>query len=151
MKKATRRIANGELQEFEDLDAFTQFLSDEIEDDEYFNSHVHLKYIPPFVMHESHNDVEKIKDSQNSKNKKFVRHLHHHIERHLLKDIQDKLGFDKEFENLGKFNDNNEIKWVYEDEVVGSGMDHDYKVKVEVKCHSDNAFVDVNYDTYEIK
>lgn len=147
------RLSNGSLQEFDDLATFEQFLKDEKEDHEFNNAHAHINYIPPFVLAASHNDPEKVKDCQNRKNKKFVRHLHQHIEKHLLKEIIEssglELNFNKKPETIEDFDT---ITWKYVDESNHGLTDTEDKFRVEVvvKCNSENAHVDVNYNTLPI-
>lgn len=146
------KLSNGKLQEFEDLETFEQFLKDEKEDHEYSNAHAHINYIPPFVLAASHNDPEKIKNSQNRKNKKFVRHLHQHVEKHLLNEIKENSGLDLHFNKPETVEDFDTITWKYVDE-SNHGLeetDDKFKVEVVVKCNSDNAYVDVNYNTLPI-
>ena len=76
-----------QLKVFEDLETFETFIRNETEDDDFENLHCVCNYYPPFVLHGSHDDPDKIKETENSHNKKFVRHLHQHVEKHLLKDI----------------------------------------------------------------
>jgi hypothetical protein len=147
-KQQKKRIRQGEIAEFEDLSSFEQFLKDEKEDDELSNAHAHIQYFPPFVLAESHNDPERIKDSQNRKNKKFVRHLHQHVEKHLLMDIKQSTGMDLHFGKPQTVEDFDTITWKYLDETDhGMGADGNFKVQVVVKCDSNGAAVDVCYDT----
>lgn len=146
------RQSNGKLQEFEDLESFEQFLKDEKEDHEYANAHAHINYIPPFVLAASHNDPDKVKDSQNRKNKKFVRHLHQHVEKHLLAEIKEKSGLQLNFNKPETIEDFDTITWKYVDE-SNHGLDENdekFKVEVLIKCNSENSYVDVNYNTLPI-
>lgn len=151
-KQKKVRKSDGQLQEFEDLESFEQFLKDEKEDHEYLNAHAHIHYLPPFVLHESHNDPEKVKDSQNRKNKKFVRHLHQHVEKHLLNEIKQSSGLDLQFKKPETLEDFDTITWKYTDDSNHGLNDDDgkFKVEVSVKCNSNNAYVDVNYNTLPI-
>lgn len=137
---------SGNTAEFEDLPTFEQYLKDEREDNEIGNAHAHIQYIPPFVLQESHNDPDRVKDSQNRKNKKFVRHLHQHVEKHLLEDIKDCSGMDVRFGKPEKIEDFDTITWRYEGMTTGS-----YKVQVIVKCDSNGAAIDVRYDTVPVE
>ncbi|KAH3679989.1 hypothetical protein WICPIJ_008465 [Wickerhamomyces pijperi] len=149
-KQQQKRIANlAKQQEFEDLETFEKFLRDEKEDNEFNHCHAHINYIPPFVMHESHNDPEKIKDSQNRKNKKFVRHLHQHVEKHLLKEIVENSGLQLKFGKPQIMEDFDTLQWKYVDDGdhgLGEEFEH-FTVEVDVKCNSNGAAIDVNYNT----
>ncbi|KAH3672801.1 hypothetical protein WICMUC_004023 [Wickerhamomyces mucosus] len=146
LKKKVRAL--GQLQEFDDLQTFEQFLKDEMEDAEFSNAHAHVNYVPPFVLAASHNDVEKIKDSQNRKNKKFVRHLHQHVEKHLLTEIKESSGMDLKFGKPEVKEDFDTITWKYVDATNhGLGDEGNFRVEVDVKCYSDGAAIDVNYHT----
>ena len=76
-----------EIRVFDDLEGFELFLKTTVDEDDFDRIHAQASYYPPFVLHGSHDDPEKIKEGQNSHNKKFVRHLHQHVEKHLLVDI----------------------------------------------------------------
>ncbi|BAO42026.1 Respiratory growth induced protein 1 [Kluyveromyces marxianus] len=131
---------------FEDLESFETFIKNETEDEEFDHVHCHLKYYPPFVLHESHDDPEKIKDSANSHSKKFVRHLHQHIEKHLLKDIKERVHLpDLKFKDKGKEETFEHIVWKYNDVAQYHGKD--FEIHVTVECHNDSAIVDVDYLT----
>ncbi|KAH3683527.1 hypothetical protein WICPIJ_005501, partial [Wickerhamomyces pijperi] len=127
------------------------FLHDATEDNEVAQCHAHVNYIPPFVLQESHNDPERVKDSQNRKNKKFVRHLHQHVEKHLLKEIEKNSGMSLHFGKAQVVEDFDTITWKYVDDTdhgLGEEAEH-FKVEVDVKCNSEGAFVDVNYNCIE--
>ncbi|CDR38918.1 CYFA0S02e08592g1_1 [Cyberlindnera fabianii] len=143
-KKRVRQL--GKILEFEDLSEFEQYLKDEREDNELTHSHARIQYIPPFVLAASHNDPEKVKDSQNRKNKKFVRHLHQHVEKHLLKEIQASSGLDLHFGKPETLEDFDTITWKYTDDQCLESDEGKFKVQVVVKCNSDGAAIDVSYD-----
>lgn len=147
LKKKVRSL--GKLQEFDDLPSFEQFLKDEREDNDFCNAHAHINYIPPFVLAESHNDPEKIKDSQNRKNKKFVRHLHQHVEKHLLKEIKSSIGLDLNLKNVETVEEFDTLEWKYVDDGLHglNETEGDFKVEVNVKCNSNGAYIDVDYKT----
>lgn len=134
------------LKVFEDLDDFEMFIKNETEDDDFDHVHCRLKYFPPFVMHESHDDPDKIKDTANCHSKKFVRHLHQHVEKHLLKDIKERIrqpGL--KFKDKGKEETFDHIRWSYND--VANYHEKDFEIHVTVECHNDSAMVDVDYLT----
>ncbi|SCV99894.1 LAFE_0B04852g1_1 [Lachancea fermentati] len=134
---------------FEDLDTFQTFIKNETEDDEFDHVRCHLKYYPPFVLHESHEDPEKIKDTANSHSKKFVRHLHQHVEKHLLKDIKKSAQLPElTFKDKSKEETFEHVVWKYNDKTQYHGKD--FEVHVTVECHSDSAYIDVDYLTQPV-
>lgn len=135
-----------QLKVFEDLETFETFIRNETEDDEFENLHCVCNYYPPFVLHGSHDDPEKIKDTENSHNKKFVRHLHQHVEKHLLKDITKCIGLpDMKFHEKTKDDAFDHLTWHYAEETEYNNKP--FKVVVEVTCHHDDAMVAVDYKT----
>ncbi|KAH3682286.1 hypothetical protein WICPIJ_006755 [Wickerhamomyces pijperi] len=149
-KAQAKRIAKlAKSQEFEDLATFEAFLRDEKEDHDYTHVHAHINYIPPFALHECHDDPELIKDSLNRKSKKFVRHLHQHVEKHLLKEISESSGLSLKFAKPEIQEDADTLQWKYVDEGDHglSEQDEIFKVEVIVKCYSEGAAVDVWYNT----
>lgn len=149
-KIATIKNKQGEtIKVFEDLETFETYLKNETEDEEFDHLHCQVKYYPPFVLHESHDDPERISDSANSHSKKFVRHLHQHVEKHLLKDIKQSTGLsDLKFKGKSKEEDFNHVMWRYNDVAQVHGKD--FKIYVTVQCHNDSAMVDVDYMTEPI-
>lgn len=149
-KVATLTTKSGEtLKVFEELGDFENFLRGEVEDNEFDHVHVKAQYYPPFVLHQSHDDPEKIKDTENSHNKKFVRHLHQHVEKHLLKDIQEMFHDpNMKFKNKSKEETFEKITWHYADE--SELNDKRFKIEVDVTCTHDGALVDVDYRTQPI-
>ncbi|SCU85984.1 LADA_0D11364g1_1 [Lachancea dasiensis] len=136
---------------FEDLETFELFIKNETEDEDFDHVRCHLKYYPPFVLHESHDDPEKIKETVNSHSKKFVRHLHQHVEKHLLKDISERLQLP-----LLKFKDKSKLEtpdhnivWKYNERAEYHSREFDIHVTVE--CHHDSALVDVDYLTEPVR
>lgn len=151
-KQQKKQYKAGEIAEFEDMESFIQYLKDEKEDHELANGHARVHYIPPFVLHESHNDPDRVKDSQNRKNKKFVRHLHQHVEKHLLTEMKEFSGMDLHFGKPEVAEDFDTITWTYLDESDhGMGSEGNFKVKLVVKCDSDGATIDVKYDTLPVE
>ncbi|SCU80017.1 LAFA_0B07030g1_1 [Lachancea sp. 'fantastica'] len=131
---------------FEDLDSFELYIKNETEDDDFDHVRCRLKYIPPFVLHESHEDPERIKDSVNSHSRKFVRHLHQHVEKHLLKDITDRLQIPTlKFKDKSKVETPDNIVWRYNEHAQYHSREFD--IHVSVQCHHDSAMVDVDYLT----
>ncbi|KAL3231007.1 hypothetical protein RNJ44_00646 [Nakaseomyces bracarensis] len=146
-KVATMTTKSGEtLKVFEELGDFETFLRGEVEDNEFDHVHCKARYYPPFVLHQSHDDPEKIKDTENSHNKKFVRHLHQHVEKHLLKDIRELFGDPNlKFKSKSKDESFEKITWHYSDE--SELNDKRFKIDVDVTCTHDGALVDVDYRT----
>lgn len=150
--KNNKIMKNKKLREFEDLESFQNFLKMESLDDYDNEVHATLNYYPPFVLQSCHNDPEKIKISMNKNNKKFVRHLSQHVNRHLMHDIveQENSSVFKEpshLRNVDKIDAFDKLLWLYEDEndhVSTSG--HKFKVKMDVECHNEDAKVSVHYD-----
>lgn len=149
-KIATITNKEGEkIKVFEDLQQFETFLKHETEDDEFDNLHCQIKYYPPFVLHESHDDPEKIKDSANSHSKKYVRHLHQHVEKHLLKDIKEALDLPTlKFKDKSKEETFEKITWSYAD--VTEYHNKKFKIDIHVTCRHDDAMVDLDYHTIPI-
>ncbi|CCK72775.1 Rgi1p KNAG_0L01550 [Huiozyma naganishii CBS 8797] len=134
------------LKVFDDLDTFETFIKNETEDDDFSDLHCQVNYLPPFVLHQAHDDPDKVKDTENSHNKKFVRHLHQHVEKHLLKDLKQALNLpDMKFHEKSKDEQFDKITWHYAEET--EYHDKKFKVIVEVTCHHDDALVNVDYRT----
>ncbi|CDK27108.1 unnamed protein product [Kuraishia capsulata CBS 1993] len=143
--KPVRPVAGPSTKMFDDLDSFEQFLKDESWDDEYDFLHAKCAYIPPFVLSEIHNDMEKIKPTMNSRSKKFVRNLHHHLERHLLSEINRMSGVDYKFEKSHETKPDGKVVWHYRDySDHGFGEkegERKWKVEVDVECNPDSPYV----------
>lgn len=138
------------LKVFEDLKDFENFIKQETEDEEFDNLHCELKYYPPFVLHEAHEDPDKISETVNSHSKKFVRHLHQHVEKHLLKDIKDAIRKpDLKFSEKSKQETFDKIVWQYGDDT--EYHDRKFHIHLGITCTHDNALVDVDYRTIPIK
>lgn len=150
-KMSTVTTKEGEtLKVFEDLKDFENFIKQETEDEEFDNLHCELKYYPPFVLHEAHEDPDKISETVNSHSKKFVRHLHQHVEKHLLKDIKDAIRKpDLKFSEKSKQETFDKIVWQYGDDT--EYHDRKFHIHLGITCTHDNALVDVDYRTIPIK
>lgn len=135
---------------FDILQDFEAFLKNGKEDDEFENIHCQLKYYPPFIIKEAHDNPDKIKDTANSNSKKYVRHLHQHVEKHLLKDIKAALDFpDLNFKDKSKEKTFEKIVWHYNDQIEQD--ERKFKIAVAVTCKHDNALVEVDYKTEQIE
>lgn len=142
-----------EVKVFEDLEDFEIYLKNEKDDNnEFDNLHCQLKYYPPFVLNETPDkDPEKIKDTLNCHSKKFVRHLHQHVEKHLLKDIREHC-LDQpnlKFKDKSKDVKFDKITWFYRDQTEINNKKFD--INIEVSCNNNGALVDVDYKTIPIQ
>lgn len=151
-KKEKKRVStmstkSGEtLKVFEELGDFENFLRGEVEDNEFDHVHVKARYYPPFVLHQSHDDPEKIKDTENCHSKKFVRHLHQHVEKHLLTDIREMFRDPNlKFKNKSKEVTFDRITWHYADESELNAKR--FRIEVDVTCTNSGALVNVDYKT----
>ncbi|KAH3902752.1 uncharacterized protein SCDLUD_000340 [Saccharomycodes ludwigii] len=135
---------------FDDLAQFETYIKNETEDEEFDSVHCRVKYYPPFVLHEAHDDPEKIKETENSHSKKFVRHLHQHIEKHLLKDIKTSAGIpDLKFKDKSEHKLPDQITWKFNDKTEYHGKP--FEIHISATCYGDSAIVDVDYMTLPIK
>ena len=150
VKVQTVTTEDGEtVKVFEDLQGFETFIANETEDDDFDHLHCKLNYYPPFVLHESHEDPEKISDAANSHSKKFVRHLHQHIEKHLLKDIKQAVRKPElKFHEKSKEETFDKITWQYGEETEYHGRP--FKIDVQVVCTHEDAMVFVDYKTHPV-
>ena len=124
-KMSTITTKSGEsLKVFEDLHDFETYLKGETEDQEFDHVHCQLKYYPPFVLHDAHDDPEKIKETANSHSKNKPELKFH--------DKKKQESFDR-------------IVWNYGEETELNAKK--FKVSVEVVCKHDGAMVDVDYKT----
>lgn len=95
-------VRNSKEMHFESLDDFERYIMDESWDNEFDNLNIHVKYLPPFIVNQTRGNEDKIKPQMNSLNKKFRRHLQHHVKRHLLPDITKMSGIDYNFTKDGE-------------------------------------------------
>ncbi|CAL9734323.1 respiratory growth induced protein 2 [Monosporozyma servazzii] len=149
--KSITNKAGEEIKVFEDLDDFETYLKNETEDNEFDHLHCQLKYYPPFVLNEAPDkDPEKIKESVNCHSKKFVRHLHQHVEKHLLKDISGKCLEQPElkFRDKSKQSEFDRVTWLYKDQAEINNKK--FGINLEVSCNNNGAMVDVDYRTAPI-
>ncbi|CCK69909.1 uncharacterized protein KNAG_0D01570 [Huiozyma naganishii CBS 8797] len=141
-----------ELKVFEDLGDFETYLKNETDDDEFDNQHCQVRYYPPFILQETKNgDPERIKDTANCHSKKFVRHLHHHVEKHLLKEIGAALTLDNlKFTDKSKDAQFDKVTWHYVEKDCFV-KDRNFTLQVDVSCTNDTAMVDVDYRTVPVR
>lgn len=145
------------MREFEDITAFESYIRDETWDNDFDYIHAHLKYIPPFIMKECHDNLDKIKPTANKNSRKFKRNLQHHIKRHLMKDMQICSGYDMDFKKVAVDETPKKMTWKFED-VTDHGFlqeeedlfDRHWKLELEVTCNNENAMVDVDYKAIPI-
>lgn len=151
-QKKQKNLANkkNELRQFEDLDAFRNFLKMETMNDYEDKVHAQVSYFPPFVMQSCHNDPDKIKPSMNKNNKKFVRHLTQHINKHLIADIKDNTEFGEEmsFKNMDEEDTFDKLVWHYVDTAEHEVNGKKFKIEMDITCHNDDANVFVDYRAY---
>lgn len=146
-KVSTLTTKQGEkVQVFENLGDFETFIKQETEDDEFDRLHCMLSYYPPFVLHEAHDDPEKISEQANSHSRKFVRHLHQHVEKHLLRDLAVALESpDLKFGDKSKDQSFERVVWHYADDA--NYHDKPFHVQVDVTARHEDALVNVDYRT----
>ncbi|QLG73870.1 hypothetical protein HG535_0F03810 [Zygotorulaspora mrakii] len=149
-KVTTITTKEGEaLKVFEDLKDFETFIKQETEDNDFDDLHCRLKYYPPFVLHEAHDDPEKISDTANCHSKKFVRHLHQHVEKHLLKDLKEAIQTPSlKFSEKSKQETFDKIVWHYGDNAEYHNKK--FHINLDVTCTHDSALVDIDYKTMPI-
>lgn len=144
------------IREFDELEQFEAFVRDETWDNEFDYFHGRLHYYPPFVMKECHDDVEKIKPTTNKNSKKFKRNLQHHIQKHLIKDLQKCCGYELNFDKGEMKETFDKLSWTFKDET-----DHGFskeeedlydreKLELDVSCSNDSAMVDVDFKAIPI-
>ncbi|KAG7764613.1 hypothetical protein KL946_003293 [Ogataea haglerorum] len=139
------------LRKFDDIVAFEQYLKDETWDNEFDYFHLKVNYLPPFVLHSIHDNPEKIKPTMNSRSRKFVRHLGHHIKRHLLSEINYYTGVNYNFEKavVEHRPDGTILFHLHDYSDHGYGEETDkynrhWKVDLDVKCNPENPYVEVD-------
>lgn len=146
-KMSTITTKSGEsLKVFEDLHDFETYLKGETEDQEFDHVHSNWSTIHLCPAWCCMMIRKKIKETANSHSKKFVRHLHQHVEKHLLKDIKTAINKPElKFHDKKKQESFDRIVWNYGEETELNAKK--FKVSVEVVCKHDGAMVDVDYKT----
>lgn len=157
------QFRNSKEMYFESLDDFEKYIMDESWDNEFDNLDIHVKYLPPFIVNQTHGREEKIKPQMNSLNKKFRRHLQHHVKRHLLPDITRMAGIDYTFNKDGEelvpnlYGTSSVYKWHFKDDSNHGFKDDEYsvrdhwKVQVDVESNSSNPWIDVSFKSCSLK
>ncbi|GMM35732.1 Rgi2 protein [Saccharomycopsis crataegensis] len=148
--KKSKQQKKNELRNFDNLDQFRDFLKMESTSDYEEKVHAHLSYFPPFVMQSCHNDPEKIKPTMNKNNKKFVRRLSQHVNKHLIDDIKKNSDFGDEiaFEEIDESDTFDKLVWHFVDANEHESNGKKFKLEMDVECHNDNATVEVDYRAY---
>ncbi|EEQ38297.1 putative respiratory growth induced protein [Clavispora lusitaniae] len=138
--------------DFEDLASFESYIRDETWDNEFDYCHAHLTYYPPFVLKEVHDDIEKIKPTMNKNSSKFRRNLQHHIQRHLILEMEKCCGFEMDFGKAKMEETPKNIIWRYEDsgdhgfpKEEEDKFNRHWKLELEVSCNNENPLVQVDY------
>lgn len=138
--------------DFDDLVAFESYIRDETWDNDFDYCHAHLTYYPPFVLKECNNNLEKIKPTMNKNLRKFRRNLMHHIDRHLMHDMEKCLGFKMDFTKVAMEEKPNSITWKFQDnghhgfsEEEEDQYNRHWRLELEIKCNNENPLVEVDY------
>lgn len=151
------KVRNAKEVSFDTLEKFEDYIKSESWDDEYDDLTVHLEYIPPFIMNEIHGDEEKIKPQMNALNKKFRRHLHQHLTKHLLPEVNKMSGINYKFKEIDEglvpeFNGlESHYRWHYEDDGNHGFDESEYKLRhhwvavMDVSCDSNGPYVKVDF------
>lgn len=150
-------VRNAKEMAFDDLRKFEDYIKNESWDDEYDQLRVYLEYIPPFIANEIHGDEEHIKPQMNALNKKFRRHLHQHLTKHLLPEINKMAGIGYKFKEIDEglvptFDGIESVyKWHYED-LGNHGFEeeeykhrHHWDATLDVTCDSNGPYVNVHF------
>lgn len=140
------------MRDFEDLQAFEAYIRDETWDNDFDYIHAHLKYYPPFILKECHDNLDKVKPTCNKNSRKFRRNLQHHIKRHLVKEMSICSGYDMDFKKVDMVETPKKITWTFADNTdhgfqpeEEDMFDRHWKLELEVSCNNENAMVDVDY------
>ncbi|GMF05006.1 unnamed protein product [Ambrosiozyma monospora] len=144
-------------QKFDKLEQFEEYIKNESWDNEFDNIDITLEYLPPFIVHEIHGDENNIKESMTALNKKFRRHLHQHLTKHLIPEINKMAGINYKFKKIDEelvpntYGTSSVYHWHYEDKSNHGFEDAEYekrnhwKVELDVTCNSDNPYVTVHF------
>lgn len=143
--------------DFEDLVAFEAYIRDETWDNEFDYCHAHLSYYPPFILRETHGNLDKIKPTMNKNSRKFRRNLQHHIKRHLMADMARCSGFQMDFGKAEMEQTPKNIVWKFKDEGDHGFQpdeedlyDRHWRLELEVKCNNETPMVEVDYKAVPI-
>lgn len=157
------KTRNSKEMSFDSLESFESYIKDESWDNEFDNLNIHLHYLPPFILHEIHDDEEKIKPTMNCHSKKFRRNLAHHLTKHLLPAIKEMSGIDYKFDKIGQELEVNTLgteshyKWHFKDETNHGFDEGEYQnrehwtVELDVESNSSDPFVNVDFRATPLK
>ncbi|EGV64934.1 Respiratory growth induced protein 1 [Yamadazyma tenuis] len=140
------------MKEFDDLRAFEAYIRDETWENDFDYLHAHLKYYPPFILKECHENLDKVKPTANKNSRKFKRNLQHHVQRHLMKEMAICGGYNMDFKRVDVRETPKTMVWTYEDSTdhgfnpeEEDAFNRHWKLQLEVCCNNENAMVDVDY------
>lgn len=140
------------VREFDDLTAFESFVRDETWDNEFDYFDAKLSYVPPFVLKECHDNLEKVKPTMNKNSKKFKRNLQHHIKNHLIKDLQKCCGYPLDLHKMDTIETPKKVTWKFMDDTdhgftkeEEDRYNRHWKLELEISCNNENPTVEVNY------
>ncbi|KAF6005799.1 hypothetical protein HII13_000068 [Brettanomyces bruxellensis] len=151
------RVRNAKEKTFDSLDDFERYIKIEAGDNEFDQLDLHVRYLPPFIVRQTHGQEDKIKPQMNSLNKKFRRHLKHHLKRHLLPEISMMSGVDYDFKEASAgFSQNlygttSSYKWQFMDDGNHGFNESEYsrrkhwKVQVDVESDSNGPYINVDF------
>ncbi|OUM53817.1 hypothetical protein BVG19_g3138 [[Candida] boidinii] len=152
------KLLEPSIKTFDDLNSFEHYIKGETFDNDFDYYHAKLNYLPPFVLNEIHDNLEKIKPTMNARSKKFVRHLNHHIKRHLLTDIQTMSGVDYKFEkaHVERLQDGRIIFHFkdYSDhgfDQEARSVNRHWSIDLDVECFPDNPYVNIDLKSLPIE
>ncbi|KAK6457342.1 respiratory growth induced protein 1 [Scheffersomyces xylosifermentans] len=150
-------LAPPPVREFDDLTQFEAFVRDETWDNEYDYFHGHLSYYPPFILKECHDNLDKIKPTANKNSRKFRRNLQHHVERHLIKDLEKCCGYELHMDKIDTVETPNKITWKFKDETDhGFSKEEEdkygrhWRLELNISCNNENPMVEVDYKSMPI-
>lgn len=140
------------MREFDDMKSFESYIKDETWDNDFDYLHAHLRYYPPFILKECHENLDKVKPTANKNSRKFKRNLQHHIQRHLMKEMAISGGYEMDFSKVCVEETPKKVTWKYQD-IGDHGFDpteedqfnRHWKLELEVSCNNENALVEVDY------
>ncbi|KAI5965172.1 RGI1 [Candida pseudojiufengensis] len=142
---------------FDDLTEFEAYIYTQTMSGDYDYTHAVLNYYPPFILKECQNNLEKIKPTNNKNSKKFKRNLQHHIQKHLIKDLEKCCGYELNFDKGEIIETSNKLIWKFKDESDHGFSkeeedlyDRHWKLELEVSCTNESAMVDVEYKSIPI-
>ncbi|KAI5952466.1 RGI1 [Candida jiufengensis] len=153
----SRVVEPASKRQFDDLTEFEAYIYTQTMSGDYDWTHAALSYYPPFILKECQNNLEKIKPTNNKNSKKFRRNLQHHIQKHLIKDLEKCCGYELNFDKGEVVETPNKLMWRFKDESDHGFSkeeedlyDRHWKLELEVSCTNESAMVDVEYKSIPI-